>query len=90
MRRGRAWVVFGGFLAGLAIATSSTHSNAAGPGGGTDTPAPEWSLVPDTELPPLLPILARHDAPAPIHSVLQSAWAPGKPAVAGVIPAAAA
>jgi sulfatase modifying factor 1 len=70
MRRGRAWVVFGGFLAGLAIATSTTHSSAAGPGGGLDAPAPAWSSV-ITDSPPLLPILAKYDAPPIFGSFLE-------------------
>jgi sulfatase modifying factor 1 len=71
MRRSRAWVVFGGFLAGLAIATSSTHSNAAGHGGGSDAPTTVWSSPTIADSPTLLPMLAKHDTPAIFGSFIE-------------------
>jgi sulfatase modifying factor 1 len=61
MRRGRAWVISAGFMAVLAIATASSHSDAAGPGPWTE---PVFA-PPDDDAAPLAPAAPEQPSLAP-------------------------
>jgi len=75
MRRGRAFVIFGGFLAWLTVGTVSAHSNAAGKTGRSD--AKDWVALPSAaRAPELLPMLAKHDTPALFGSFVKPGAAP--------------